>query len=64
MYVNVVSSRKFCFFFKIPCGYLRDRLLPTGFEKSSECYSYSASAVFSAGVMEKERLTEKYLNGK
>ena len=37
MYVNVVSNRRV--FFNNPCGHLRDRILPTGFEKSSECYS-------------------------
>ena len=48
-------------FFNTPCGYLRDRPLPTGFEKSSECYSYSVSAVFRARVMEKEQHTAKIL---
>ena len=33
---SVVNSRKL-WFLKNSCGYLRDRLLPTGYEKSPEC---------------------------
>ena len=35
---SVVNSRKL-WFFKNPCGHLRYRLLPTGYEKASECCS-------------------------